>query len=297
MLFIYLHFIRNLWYLAFSRYLSLWISGYILFIISIIESFIGYCLPFGNMGFHGVVVAISIVTSLFSFLNISHEIFDLLFCSSYYMLCRLFNLHWLIANIILLFILFHLLILHSLSSWSSFLSHWFINSSIIRSHSLFFYFILVKDLFSSSIIIYFISILFLLFPLLWEFGNCDNNILAFPLSTPSHIVPEWYFLLFYSFIRGFPAKILGLLFLFYYLFYLLLLGIRNLFSISYAITNVDYYYYYYSGLILYNCFRAYWTLGLSLSLLLILFPMSILNISIFFISIQRFIIFVFIFIL
>ena len=30
------------------------------------------------------------------------------------------------------------------------------------------------------------------------FGNCDNLIFANPLSTPHHILPEWYFVIFYS---------------------------------------------------------------------------------------------------
>jgi len=203
------------------------------------------------------------------------------------MLCWLFNAHWWIANIILLFIIIHLILLHSLTSWSSFLSHWFISSSAIKSHYLFFYFTLMKDVSTLSFIIIFISILFFYYPILWEFGNCDNNIIANPLTTPSHIVPEWYFMIFYSFIRCYPMKILGLLFLFYYLFYLLLLGIRNLSSISYSITNLDYYYLNYVGLLLYNWYRAYWWLAISFLLIILLFPLSSLIISYFFISIQR----------
>ena len=46
MVLIYLHLLRNLWYLAFSRHLSLWFSGILLLLLSIVESFIGYCLFF-----------------------------------------------------------------------------------------------------------------------------------------------------------------------------------------------------------------------------------------------------------
>ena len=69
--------------------------------------------------------------------------------------------------------------------------------------------------------------LFFSFFLFWEpdlFGNCDNLIFANPLSTPHHILPEWYFLIFYSCLRAFPNKTMGVimvLLLFILLFLLL----------------------------------------------------------------------------
>ena len=42
-------------------------------------------------------------------------------------------------------------------------------------------------------------------------GNCDNQIVANPLSTPSSILPEWYYLLFYSCLRSFPDKTIGVI--------------------------------------------------------------------------------------
>jgi ubiquinol-cytochrome c reductase cytochrome b subunit len=38
-------------------------------------------------------------------------------------------------------------------------------------------------------------------------GHPDNYIIANPLSTPSHIVPEWYFLPFYAILRAFTANV------------------------------------------------------------------------------------------
>ena len=40
-------------------------------------------------------------------------------------------------------------------------------------------------------------------------GNADNLITANPLSTPTHILPEWYYFIYYSILRAFPNKILG----------------------------------------------------------------------------------------
>src|SRR5205823_13639489 len=51
-------------------------------------------------------------------------------------------------------------------------------------------------------------------------GHPDNYIEANPLSTPAHIVPEWYFLPFYAILKSFtanfilPAKLWGVLAMF-----------------------------------------------------------------------------------
>ncbi|MGZ6416504.1 MAG: cytochrome b, partial [Bacteroidia bacterium] len=37
----------------------------------------------------------------------------------------------------------------------------------------------------------------------------DNNIPANPMQTPEHIVPEWYFLIFYGILRSVPNKAAG----------------------------------------------------------------------------------------
>ena len=51
-------------------------------------------------------------------------------------------------------------------------------------------------------------------------GHADNYIQANPMSTPAHIVPEWYFWPFYAILRAFtvdfilPAKLWGVLAMF-----------------------------------------------------------------------------------
>jgi ubiquinol-cytochrome c reductase cytochrome b subunit len=42
-------------------------------------------------------------------------------------------------------------------------------------------------------------------------GHADNYIPANPAVTPSHIVPEWYFLPFYAILRAIPSKLFGVL--------------------------------------------------------------------------------------
>jgi len=45
------------------------------------------------------------------------------------------------------------------------------------------------------------------------FSHPDNNILASPTVTPRHIVPEWYFLIFYAILKSIPDKLGGAIFM------------------------------------------------------------------------------------
>ena len=66
------------------------------------------------------------------------------------------------------------------------------------------YFI-IKDLFALAVIlVVFITIVGFMPNFL---GHPDNYIMANPLATPAHIVPEWYFLPFYAILRAFTADV------------------------------------------------------------------------------------------
>jgi ubiquinol-cytochrome c reductase cytochrome b subunit len=55
--------------------------------------------------------------------------------------------------------------------------------------------------------------------------HVDNYVQADPLVTPPHIVPEWYFLIFYAMLRSIPSKVGGIL--------VLLCSILILFALPY----------------------------------------------------------------
>ena len=42
-------------------------------------------------------------------------------------------------------------------------------------------------------------------------GHADNYIPADPAVTPTHIVPEWYYLPFYAILRAIPDKLMGVI--------------------------------------------------------------------------------------
>ena len=70
----------------------------------------------------------------------------------------------------------------------------------------------IKDVFA--------IVVFLIFFAYWVFympnylGHADNYIPANPAVTPSHIVPEWYFLPFYAILRAIPDKLGGVIAMF-----------------------------------------------------------------------------------
>lgn len=54
-------------------------------------------------------------------------------------------------------------------------------------------------------------------------GHPDNYIPANPLVTPAHIVPEWYFLVFYAILRTVPSKLGGVILLLLAIFILIII--------------------------------------------------------------------------
>jgi len=58
-------------------------------------------------------------------------------------------------------------------------------------------------------------------------GHSDNYIEANPLVTPTHIVPEWYFLPFYAILRCIPNKLGGVVVMFLAILILLALPLYS----------------------------------------------------------------------
>jgi ubiquinol-cytochrome c reductase cytochrome b subunit len=67
---------------------------------------------------------------------------------------------------------------------------------------------IIKDMYSWFMLFGFMCILVFFMPNL--LGHPDNYILGNALVTPTHIVPEWYFLPLYAILRSIPSKLMGL---------------------------------------------------------------------------------------
>ena len=203
-LLIYFHFIRAIWiklkiiYIQFITFIII-ITGWIIFVLSMIEGFLGYLLCWGQMPYWGITVMINILAVLPC---CGIVIAELIWNAAWVILNRIFVYHFLIGILILAFILIHIIFLHNFSSSNPSINN---NTLIISSYPFIF-----KDLYSSFS---FLTILISIF-LYWEpdiLGNSDNQIIANPLTTPNNILPEWYYLLYHSILRSFPDKTIGVI--------------------------------------------------------------------------------------
>ena len=199
---VYSHIFRGLYY---GSYMTprelLWCSGVLIFLLMMATAFLGYVLPWGQMSFWGATV----ITNLFSAIPFAGPaIVEWLwggFSIDNATLNRFFSLHFILPFAIAGLVIAHIALLHRDGS----------NNPLgidSRSDSIPFYpYAYVKDLFSLIVFIVFFSIFLFYFPNL--LGHPDNYIPADPMSTPAHIVPEWYLLPFYAILRSIPDKLGG----------------------------------------------------------------------------------------
>ena len=204
---LYIHIFRGIYYGSYVKPREiLWVSGIIIFILVMATAFLGYVLPWGQMSFWGATV----ITNIFSSIPLyGQSIVDWLwggFSVDQPTLNRFFSLHFLIPFLISGVVILHLSLLHNKGSNNSL----GINTNIEQVN--FFPFLVIKDIF--SLFIYFIFFFFFVMFLPNTLGHSDNYILASPLQTPAHIVPEWYFLPYYALLRAVPNKLGGVICMF-----------------------------------------------------------------------------------
>jgi ubiquinol-cytochrome c reductase cytochrome b subunit len=199
---VYCHIFRGLYY---GSYIyprgRLWASGVIIFLLMMATAFMGYVLPWGQMSFWGATV----ITNLFSAIPyVGQSIVEWLwggFSVGNATLNRFFSLHYLMPFVIAGLVIVHLALLHRVGSNNPL----GINTNV-ETISFYPYFF-VKDLFAFFILALLFSFFVFFYPN--ALGHSDNYIPANPLSTPAHIVPEWYFLPFYAILRSIPDKLGG----------------------------------------------------------------------------------------
>jgi len=179
----------------------LWLSGFILYLLVIATAFIGYILPWGQISYWGATV----ITNLFAAIPfIGQAIASWLwggFSVSNPTLNRFFSFHYGLPFLILGVVILHLSLLHLDES-----------SSEDNDYLEFYYYYFIKDLFVICLLILVFSVLVFFHPN-W-LSHPDNYIPASITVTPSHLVPEWYFLPFYAVLRSTPDKFGGLIIIF-----------------------------------------------------------------------------------
>lgn len=201
--------------------------GVIIFLLMIIIAFMGYVLPWGQMSFQGATVITNLVTAI-PFIG-ETVAFQLQggFSVDNATLNRFFSLHYCLPFLLAAIIFLHLILLHIPGS-----SHPLKLQELADKISFFPYFYL-KDLFS-----FFFSLICFSYFIFFNpnyLGHFDNYILANALVTPSHIVPEQYFLPFHAISRSIPDKLGGVSLMGLSIIILLLLP--NIISTTYFTKN------------------------------------------------------------
>jgi len=200
---VYIHIARGLYYgsYLYPRRL-LWSTGILIFLLMMGTGFIGYVLPWGQMSFWGATVITNLVTVVpYVGEDIVHWLWGG-FSVDNATLNRFFSLHYLLPFVILGLVLLHLILLHIDGSGNPL---YFDNYNKVSFYPYFY----VKDLFGFILFLMFFSYFVFFIPN--YLGHSDNYIRANPMVTPTHIVPEWYFLPFYAILRSIPNKLNGVI--------------------------------------------------------------------------------------
>ncbi len=129
---------------------------------------------------------------------------------------RFFALHYLMPFVLTGLIILHLFFLHEAKSGEPLGL-----SSISLDGIPFGFYYIIKDIY--GFVYYFLILCILVFYYPNLLGHSDNYILANPVVTPAHIVPEWYFLPFYAILRSITNKLVGVIFMMLGIFVLLLM--------------------------------------------------------------------------
>ena len=206
---VYVHIARGMYYGSYKAPREvLWILGVIIYLLMMATGFMGYVLPWGQMSYW----AATVITNLFSAIPLVGEPIVSWLWGGYAVgnptLQRFFSLHYLLPFVIAGVVVLHVWALHVAGQN---------NPAGVEPQSdkdtvPFTPYATVKDGF--CIALFCIVYAWFVFYIPNYLGHPDNYIPANPGVTPTHIVPEWYYLPFYAILRSIPNKLIGVLALF-----------------------------------------------------------------------------------
>jgi ubiquinol-cytochrome c reductase cytochrome b subunit len=192
-----------------------WLLGLVIFLLMMATAFMGYVLPWGQMSFWGAKV----ITGLFSAIPLVGPTIQTWLLGGFApddaALNRFFSLHYLLPFVIAGVIILHIWSLHIPGSSNPTGVEVKGPQDTVPFHPYY----TAKDGFGLGVFLTIFALMLFFAPNM--LGHPDNYIPANPLSTPAHIVPEWYFWPFYAILRAFtvdifgiPAKLLGVIAMF-----------------------------------------------------------------------------------
>jgi ubiquinol-cytochrome c reductase cytochrome b/c1 subunit len=203
---VYIHMARGMYYGSYKDPREvLWILGVILFLLMIATGFMGYVLPWGQMSFW----AATVITNLFSAIPVVGESVVTWLWGGYAVgnptLNRFYSLHYLLPFVIVGVVILHVWALHVVGQNNPI----GVEPKSDKDTVAFTPYATIKDGF--FMVVFFILLAWFVFYMPNYLGHSDNYIPANPAVTPTHIVPEWYYLPFYAILRAIPDKLLGVI--------------------------------------------------------------------------------------
>lgn len=195
---VYIHMFRGLYYGSYKAPREvLWILGVLIYLLMMATAFFGYVLPWGQMSFWGATV----ITNLFGAIPLVGESLRTWLWGDFAVgdptLNRFFSLHYLFPFLIAGVVILHVWALHVTGQNNPA----GIEVKDPKKDTLpFTPYATMKDAFGLAI--FMILFAYFVFFNPNSLGEPDNYIVANPLSTPAHIVPEWYLLPFYAILRA-----------------------------------------------------------------------------------------------
>lgn len=218
---LYAHVGRGLYYGRYS-YKGLWVSGVILLLLVMGSAFLGYVLPWGQMRFWGATVITNLLRAIPSCGDALVAWLWGGFSVGNATLTRFFAFHFIAPILVAGLVFLHICLLHASgrnnplgvkASSDKIPFHWYFS---------------IKDLLGFVVLLTFLLLLVFFLPN--YLGEPDNFIDANPISTPAHIVPEWYFLFAYAILRSVPNKLGGVVGLLCSLLFLLFMPFMDRFA-------------------------------------------------------------------
>jgi ubiquinol-cytochrome c reductase cytochrome b subunit len=206
---VYAHIARGLYYGSYKAPREvLWILGVIIYLAMMATAFLGYTLPWGQMSFWGATV----ITNFFSAIPLVGEKIVVWLWGGYAVsgvtLNRFFSLHYLLPFVIAGIVALHVWALHHVGQNNPTGIEIKSKADSVPMAP----YAVMKDLVGLAVFVMLFAWFVLFAP--DYLGHADNYIEANPLSTPPHIVPEWYFLPFYAILRAVPSKLGGVVLMF-----------------------------------------------------------------------------------
>jgi ubiquinol-cytochrome c reductase cytochrome b/c1 subunit len=206
---VYIHIFRGLYYGSYKAPREiLWMIGVIILLVMMATAFMGYVLPWGQMSFWGAKV----ITNLFSAIPFFGETIVTWLWGGFAVdnptLNRFYSLHYLLPFVLAGLVGLHIWALHVPGNNNPTGVSVKSGQDTVPFHPYY----TMKDTF--AIVVFLIVFALFLFFSPNYLGHAINYEPANPLSTPAHIVPEWYYLPFYAILRAIPDKLGGVIAMF-----------------------------------------------------------------------------------